>query len=135
MIVAIAILGSWSLSNNTSKYGGSAVHMDDLASVFVNDSVFLFNSASGSGGAIHFSGKIIWLNFTSRHCQACTFIYNYANFCGAISIEKYSKYVEINDSTFYYNRAVNIDGDGGAICVRNTSILISNSHYDYIIMM
>ena len=113
-------------SNNTSKYGGSAVHVDGLASVFVNNSVFLFNSASGSGGAIHFSGKS---NSVEFYIKASTFVYNNANFCGAINIEKYSKFVRINDSTFYYNRAVNIGGVGGAVCVRNASILISNSTF------
>ena len=132
MIVAIAILGYWSFwlaylaITHQHNYGGSAIHVDGLASVFVNDSIFLFNSASGSGGAIHFSGKSNLVEFSIK---VCTFVYNYANFCGAINIEKYSKHVEINDSTFYYNRAVNIGGDGGAVCVRNASILISNSTF------
>lgn len=113
-------------SNNTSKYGGSAVHMDGSVSLAVQDSIFLFNAASGSGGAIYFSGES---NSARLEIVASTFIYNYANFCGAISVEKYSKYIVINDSTFYYNRAVNIGGDGGAICIRNASVLIKNSTF------
>lgn len=113
-------------SNNTSKYGGSAVRTDGLASLTVQESIFLFNSASGSGGAIHYIGES---NSAKIITIASTFVYNHANFCGAVSVEKYSKYVEINDSTFYYNRAVNIGGDGGAVCVRNTSVLINNSTF------
>ena len=44
-------------SNNTSKYGGSAVHVDGSASLAVQDTIFLFNTASGSGGAVYFSGE------------------------------------------------------------------------------
>ena len=113
-------------SNNTSKYGGSAVHVDGLASLSVQESVFLFNSASGSGGAIQYIGKS---NSAEIKIIASTFVYNDANFCGAFSVEKYSKYVVINDSTFYYNRAVNIDGEGGAVCIRNASVSINNSTF------
>ena len=87
-------------SNNTSKYGGSAVHVDGSASLAVQDTVFLFNTASGSGGAVYFSGE---RDSARLEIVASTFIYNYANFCGAVSVERYSKCIQfvINDSTFY----------------------------------
>jgi hypothetical protein len=110
-------------SNNTSKYGGSSVHVDGSATLAVHDSNFLFNTASGSGGAIYYSGT------AALEIKASTFVYNNANFCGAVSVEKYSKYIEISNSTFYYNRAVNIGGDGGAVCVRNASVSINNSTF------
>ena len=113
-------------TNNTSKYGGSAVHVDGLASLAVQDSIFLFNTASGSGGAIHYIGESSSAKF---EIIASTFVYNYANFCGAINVEGYTKYAKINNSTFYYNRAVNIGGDGGAVCVRNASVSINNSTF------
>ena len=113
-------------SNNTSTYGGSAVHIDGSASLAVQESVFLFNTASGSGGAIHFRGES---DSAVLEIIASKIVYNHANFCGAVSVEKYSKRVKISNTTFYYNRAVNTGGDGGAVCVRNASVSIDNSSF------
>ena len=113
-------------SNNTSDYGGSAILVNGPTTMLIQNSIFLFNTASGNGGAIHYNGESSSANL---EIIASTFIYNCANFCGAISVEKYSKYIEINDSTFYYNSAVSIGGDGGAVCVRNASVSINNSSF------
>ena len=118
-------------SNNTSDYGGSAILIDGPANVLIQKSVFLSNSAAGSGGAIHYTGTDLGDGNSAANLEivATIFVYNYANFCGALSVEKYRKCVNISDSTFYYNRAVNFGGDGGAVCTRNASVTIYNSTF------
>ena len=114
-------------SNNTSEYDGSALSVSGTVSVTVRKSIFLFNSASGSGGALHLNG----VNDTEEYSIVeCTFVHNSATFCGAFNIESHNGTVAIDYSNFYYNRAENSNsGYGGAGCVRNASLSVSNSRF------
>ena len=115
-------------TNNTNEYRGGAVSFKsnaDNATLLVHQSTFIDNTASQNGGALYLNG---WnSNYIIRQCN---FIHNYASLCGAISIVKYydnNNVVEITDSFFNTNRAVSIsDIGGGAVCIMNTTALISN---------
>ena len=114
-------------TNNTSEYGGSAINIVGSPSLSIQHSVFIFNTASGSGGAVHFDrcNETTFSSITSS-----TFIYNSASFCGTFSIYNFYGSVEISDSNFYYNSAVHEgDGVGGVGCIRNASISIYNSKF------
>lgn len=115
-------------SNNTSEYGGSALCVTGMVSVSVHQSVFLFNNASGIGGAISLSG----VNGTANYSFSdSTFVYNSAEFCGAFSIDSHNGIVIISGSDFYYNSAESNDlgGFGGAGCIRNSSISVLNCRF------
>ena len=112
-------------TNNTSEFGGSALNIEGSPSLLIQRSVFISNTASGSGGAIHFDRHN---DTTFCSIKGSTFVYNTANFCGTFSIHNYYGIVEISDSHFYYNSAVNDgDGVGGVGCIRNASVSISNT--------
>ena len=115
-------------SNNTSKYGGSALYVTGMVSVSVHQSVFLFNNASGIGGAISLSG----VHGTAIYSISdSTFVYNSAEFCGAFSIDSFNGIVIISGSNFYYNSAESDDfgGFGGGGCIWNASISILNCRF------
>ena len=113
--------------NNTMA--GAVYFIGDCASISVSQSIFINNTSSQSGGAIHFDVK--HSNFSITVTES-TFIQNYANSCGALSIVNYNdnnnnNMVEITESIFNNNRAARAsDIGGGAMCVMNTSALIFN---------
>ena len=115
----------------------------DYYTVTVSQSTFIHNTASsnqeeytsrirrdlGGGGTINFDGT----------CINCTiprsiFVSNCAHYCGALNsyngagISGQSSDVSIIDSTFYYNRAINkLSVGGGAACINDASVSITNS--------
>ena len=115
--------------NNTSEYfGGAAIYTtgDDL-SVTVNQSTFIYNTAASrnpEGGAIKFDGEC-----TNCTISGSTFISNSAHYCGALStrLSVSGNEIRVIGSTFYYNRAISeISIGGGAACINNAQVLISN---------
>ena len=114
-------------TNNTSVYKGSALYVSGSPSVTIHQSVFIFNTAGGSGGALHLDRQSDSAVYSIR---GSTFIFNDASFCGAFSIDNYHGVVVINDSNFYYNSAVDSkDGVGGVGCIRNSSVTINNCSF------
>ena len=115
--------------NNTSVYiyrDNSAIYMTgNYLSVIVNQSTFIYNTASrGGGGAINFDGE----------CTSCTisesvFISNSAPYCGALSTGLFREFSNIGiiDTAFYYNRAVSGNSiGGGAACINSVSSTVTN---------
>ena len=117
-------------TNNTSQFEGGAIHFQTtrmFVSISVNQSIFINNTASRSGGAIYIN--IDDLDFLMTES---TFVQNSADSCGAINIVTYydTNVVEINDTIFDSNRALRVsDSGGGALCITNTSALISNCSF------
>ena len=118
-------------TNNTSLHRGSALQVTGSASVSVSGSVFIFNAANISGAAVYFSGGNDSTDLASSIVIATsTFLFNSAGFCGAFHIDNRNGQVEVRDSVFYYNGAVSSGGGiGGAGCIRNASLLISNCSF------
>ena len=127
--------------NNTSEFfGGSAIYMNgDYFSVTVSHSTFIYNTANrnreefvtsrgqGGGGAINFDGTC-----TNCSISRSIFISNSAHYCGALSsgsMSGGSNDINIIDSAFYYNRAINELSVGGAACINDASVSITNSTF------
>ena len=111
--------------NNT--LGGAVYFTGDRASILVYQSIFVSNTASQSGGAIHLDVKHLNCSITES-----TFIQNSASSCGALTIVKYNdnSIIKIIDSIFNYNSAESISNSGGgAVCIMNTTALISKSTF------
>lgn len=114
--------------NNTPKYGESAVYfIGDNSSISVYQSIFINNAESQRGGAIFIDSKHLDFSITES-----SFIQNSADSCGALSITKLydASIVQISDTVFDFNRALNESNiGGGAVCITNTTALISNSRF------
>ena len=126
-------ISSSSFHNNTSDRGGSAIlyiNSGEGSYITIEKSSFIFNGvndsqSSGHGGAIQITGTGGGINCS---IESSFFISNLANFCGALSISKSANNVEVNNSFFYYNRALDpANIGGGAACLIRTEVSISNS--------
>ena len=115
--------------NNTSVYmyrERSAIYITgNYYSVIVNQTIFIYNTASiGGGGAINFNGE-----HTSCIISKSIFISNSAQYCGALDIGLLDEFSNISviDTAFYYNRAVSGNGiGGGAACINSASSTLIN---------
>ena len=111
-------------SNNTSEFKGGAVYLvgygdDNHASLSVNRSIFFNNTASESGGAIYVDFQN--LDFS---IMETSFIQNSADSCGVLNILHYNTSIaQITGAIFDSNKA---NTGGGALCLMNTSAVISN---------
>ena len=111
-------------SNNTSELKGGAVYLtghgdNNHASISVNQSIFFKNTASQSGGAIYVD--VEHLNFSVTETS---FIQNSADSCGVFNSLHYNTSIaQITGTTFDSNKA---NTGGGALCLVNTSAVISN---------
>ena len=94
-------------------------------SVIVNQTIFIYNTASiGGGGAINFNGE-----HTSCIISKSIFISNSAQYCGALDIGLLDEFSNISvvDTAFYYNRAVSGNSiGGGAACINSASSTVTN---------
>ena len=111
-------------SNNTSEFNGGAVYLtgygdDNRASISVNRSLFFNNTASRSDGAIYVD--VEHMNFSVTETS---FIQNSADSCGVLNIlHSNTRIAQITGTIFDSNKA---NTGGGALCITNTSAVISN---------
>ena len=118
-------------SNNTSdsEFKGGAMHLaghrdNNHVSISVNRSIFFNNTANESGGAIYVDFQ--YLDFSIIETS---FIQNSAESCGALNILRLTmpyynaSIAQITGTTLDSNKA---NTDGGALCLVNTSAVISN---------
>ena len=114
-------------SNNTSEFEGGAVHFagyHNHASISVNQSIFINNTASRSGGSIYLDVEHLEFSIAES-----SFIQNSADSCGVLKFLTYysTSITQITDTTFDSNKALRAsDTGGGALCIMNTSAVISN---------
>ncbi len=119
--------------NNEADFEGGAVDLNsDGSMISVRMCTFIDNTAhSGSGGAIsHSLGEN-----TNVLINESLFSGNRASFCGALDIIR----ATVMSSTFSHNRATTGPRSsntwktrgGGAICVRDSSMLLLNSTFSH----
>ena len=116
---SICIITESTFRNNT--LGGAVYFTGDRASISVHQSIFINNTAQ-SGGAINLNTK-----YSNCSIIGSSFIQNSADSCAAL-LSVNNNMVEITNSMFNDNLAARAsDIGGGAVCIMNTTALISNS--------
>ena len=142
-IQVLMIMQSIFVNNTSQYYGGGALYLNaDHVQLAVQRCTFIDNAADGDGvgftlwpsyresggGAIYLRGRNSVLILTGNK-----FINNSANRCGALYINTYldrNNITTIMNNSFYYNKARSeIDVGGGAMCISNTSVVVTNSTF------
>ena len=127
--------GVVALFNYGQPYYGTDYFDSEVQVLMIMHSVFVNNTSQyyggyreSSGGAIYLRGRNSVLILTGNK-----FINNSANRCGALCINTYldrNNITTIMNNSFYYNKARSeIDVGGGAMCISNTSVVVTNSTF------
>ena len=88
------------------------------------------HAASSGGGSIYITES----SHSNISLTNSSFINNIANFCGALLVDETYQYsINLTGITFTQNRAIGPsagNNEGGAMCLRNASILIVDSNFN-----
>lgn len=134
-----AVAPSAPASTVTNPPSGGAVLLTSSDFVYMRESIFVRNNATGVGGAISQSLCGMTVAAQAVTISNSTFISNLASLSGGAIMSQNSKTTVVTGSTFMYNKASRsvgstskLDSNGGAVCFDGSSGLtgtISNSTF------
>ena len=114
------------ITGGYNSNGGGAIHIEENATVTLNQVSVAGNASSDSdgGGAIRLEGSDSTLKLNDS-----SILYNYTSSGGGagIRLEGSNSYVEVNNSCIMYNSTNGNNSDGGGIQINNGKVSVTNN--------